>query len=228
MLQKTDKKNKIYIYLFIFFLLSTINNIKLVNTNFFNFNVDHVKVFGLSEKNNFQISEKIKKKIFKNIFFLPRDFFSKTLKTNNLVHDFEIKKIYPDTIEVKIKKTEFLGKINIDGNSFLIGSNGKLIYSDYTKKNIPQVFGKIKIDNFIEFVKIIRHSKFDFNTITEIYFFPSGRWDVKTKNNKLFKLPLENLKYNLNSIYEIYTNEEFINSKIIDLRFKGKIIFSND
>ena len=50
--QKIDKKNKIYIYLFIFFLLSTFNNLQLVNSNFFTFNIDKIKVSGLSEKNN--------------------------------------------------------------------------------------------------------------------------------------------------------------------------------
>ena len=228
MLQKIDKKNKIYIYLFIFFLLSTFNNVQLVNSNFFNFDVDNVKVFGLSEKNNFQISQEIKKEMIKNIFFLPKDLLLKTLKKNNLVHDFEIKKIYPNTIEVKIQKTEFLGVINIDRKLFLIGSNGKLIYSDNIKKNLPRVFGKINTYRFIEFVKTIRQSTFDFNKIVEIYFFPSGRWDIKTRDNKLFKLPLENLEYNLNSIYEINKNEEFINSNIIDLRFNGKIIFTNE
>ena len=228
MLQKIDKKNKIYIYLFIFFLLSTFNNVQLVNSNFFNFDVDNVKVFGLSEKNNLQISQEIKKEMIKNIFFLPKDLLLKTLKKNNLVHDFEIKKIYPNTIEVKIQKTEFLGVINIDRKLFLIGSNGKLIYSDNIKKNLPRVFGKINTYRFIEFVKTIRQSTFDFNKIVEIYFFPSGRWDIKTRDNKLFKLPLENLEYNLNSIYEINKNEEFINSNIIDLRFNGKIIFTNE
>ena len=228
MLQKIDKKNKVYIYLFIFFLLSTLNNIHFTNSHFFKFNVDNIKVSGLSEKNNLQIAEEIKKILFENIFLVEKEVLLKILEKNNLISSFEIKKIYPNTIQVKIKKTEFLGITNIDGNFFFIGSNGKFIDYENTKKNLPYVFGKVDPYSFIEFVKIIKKSKFDLNTVKEFYFFPSERWDIKTKDNKLFKLPSENLELNLNLIYNVLKNEEFKDKKIIDLRFSNKIISTNE
>ena len=228
MLQKIDKKNKVYIYLFIFFLLSTLNNIHFTNSHFFKFNVDNIKVSGLSEKNNLQITKEINKILFENIFLIKKEFLLKTLEKNNLISSFEIKKIYPNTIQVKIKKTEFLGITNIDGNSFFIGSNGKFIDYENTKKNLPYVFGKVDPYVFIEFVKIIKKSKFDLNTVKEFYFFPSERWDIKTKDNKLFKLPSENLELKLNSIYEVLKKEEFKDKNIIDLRFSNKIIFAHE
>ena len=228
MLQKIDKKNKVYIYLFIFFLLSTLNNIHFTNSHFFKFNVDNIKVSGLSEKNNLQIAEEIKKILFENIFLVEKEVLLKILEKNNLISSFEIKKIYPNTIQVKIKKTEFLGITNIDGNSFFIGSNGKFIDYENTKKNLPYVFGKVDPYSFIEFVKIIKKSKFDLNTVKEFYFFPSERWDIKTKDNRLFKLPSENLELNLNLIYNVLKNEEFKDKKIIDLRFSNKIISTNE
>ena len=228
MLQKIDKKNKVYIYLFIFFLLSTLNNIHFTNSHFFKFNVDNIKVSGLSEKNNLQIAEEIKKILFENIFLIKKEVLLKILEKNNLISSFEIKKIYPNTIQVKIKKTEFLGITNIDGNSFFIGSNGKFIDYENTKKNLPYVFGKVDPYGFIEFVKIIKKSKFDLNTVKEFYFFPSERWDIKTKDNKLFKLPSENLELKLNLIYSVLKNEEFKDKKIIDLRFSNKIISTNE
>ena len=228
MLQEIDKKNKVYVYLFIFFLLTTFNNIQLVNSNFFKFDVDYIKVSGLSEKNNLQISEEIKKKIIQNIFLIKKEFLLKILKKNNLINSFEVKKIYPNTIEVKIEQTEFLGVITIDGNFFFIGSNGKLIDYNDTKKNLPHVFGKVNTYSFIEFVKIIKKSKFDFKRIKEIYFFPSGRWDIKTKDDRLLKLPMENLISQLNSVEKVSKNEKFQSVKIIDLRFKNKIIITNE
>ena len=228
MLQKIDKKNKVYIYLFIFFLLSTLNNIHFTNSHFFKFNVDNIKVSGLSEKNNLQITKEIKKILFENIFLIKKEVLLKTLEKNNLISSFLIKKIYPNTIQVKIKKTEFLGITNIDGNFFFIGSNGKFIDYENTKKNLPYVFGKVDPYVFIEFVKIIKKSKFDLNTVKEFYFFPSERWDIKTKDNKLFKLPSENLELKLNLIYSVLKNEEFKDKKIIDLRFSNKIISTNE
>ena len=228
MLQKIDKKNKVYIYLSIYFLLSTLNNIHFTNSHFFKFNVDNIKVSGLSEKNNLQTTKEIKKILFENIFLIKKEVLLKTLEKNNLISSFEIKKIYPNTIEVKIKKTEFLGIANIDGNFFFIGSNGKLIDYENTKKILPYIFGKVDPYSFIDFVKIIKKSKFDLNTVKEFYFFPSGRWNIKTKDNKLFKLPSENLELKLNSIYDVLKNEEFKDKKIIDLRFSNKIIFANE
>lgn len=228
MLQKIDKKNKVYIYLFIFFLLSTLNNIHFTNSHFLKFNVDNIQVSGLSEKNNLQTTKEIKKILFENIFLVEKEVLLKILEKNNLISSFEIKKIYPNTIQVKIKKTEFLGITNIDGNFFFIGSNGKFIDYENTQKNLPYVFGKVDPYSFIEFVKIVKKSKFDLNIVKEFYFFPSERWDIKTKDNKLFKLPSENLELNLNLIYNVLKNEEFKDKKIIDLRFSNKIISTNE
>ena len=226
--QKIDKKNKIYIYIFIFFLLSTFNNLQLVNSNFFTFNVDKIKVSGLSEENNLYISEEIEKLFLKNIFIIEKDFLFKILEKNNLISSFEIKKIYPNTIEVEIEEAKLLAIAIIEERFFFIGSNGKLIDYNNSKKNLPYVFGKIDVDNFVHFVEVVEQSKFDFNKIKEIYFFPSGRWDIKTKDDKLFKLPIENIEFKLNSLNEIYINNKFKNAKIIDLRIKNKIIITNE
>ena len=226
--QKIDKKNKIYIYIFIFFLLSTFNNLQLVNSNFFKFNVDKIKVSGLSEENNLYILEEIEKLFLKNIFIIEKDFLFKILEKNNLINSFEIKKIYPNTIEVEIEEAKLLAITIIEERFFFIGSNGKLIDYNNSKKNLPYVFGKIDVDNFVNFVEVVEQSKFDFNKIKEIYFFPSGRWDIKTKDDKLFKLPIENIEFKLNSLNEIYINNKFKNAKIIDLRIKNKIIITNE
>ena len=222
------KKNKIYIYLIIFFLFTTISNLKLSNSNLFKLDSDNIKVSGLSEKNNISITQELKKLKLKNIFFIQKDILSKTLYQNNLINSFEIKKIFPNSIEIKIKKTQFLGVTNIDGNFYFIGSNGKLINYDESIKNLPYVFGKINTYNFIEFINIIKQSKIDSKNIIEIYFFPSGRWDIKTKEEKLFKLPSENILSVLNTINKLNNSKEFKKASIIDLRFDGKIIFTNE
>ena len=188
-----DKKNKIYLYLVIFFLFTTISNLQVYNSNLFKFGPKDIKVSGLSEKNNLSIVQELKKIQVKNIFFIQKDILIKILSQNNLVNSFEIKKVFPNTIEIKIKKTQFLGIINIDGIFYFIGSNGKLINYDESTKNLPYVFGKINTFSFIEFINIIKQSTVNIKNIKEIYFFPSGRWDIKTKEDKLFKLPSKNI-----------------------------------
>ena len=222
------KKNKIYIYLIIFFLFTTISNLQISNSNLFKFSFKDIKVSGLSEKNNLSILQELKKIQLKNIFFIQKDILAKILTQNNLVNSFEIKRIFPNTIEIKIKKTEFLGITNVDGNFYFIGLNGKLISYDESTKNLPYVFGKISTFSFIEFINILKQSTVDIKNIKEIYFFPSGRWDIKTKQDKLFKLPSKNILSALNTINKLNISKEFKKASIVDLRFNDKIIFTNE
>ena len=63
-------------------------------------------------------------------------------------------------LNIKIKKTNFLAKINHNGKIFLIGSNGKLIPKKFQISDLPFIFGKPKIKEFLKFKKIIDQSKF--------------------------------------------------------------------
>jgi len=226
--QPIDKKSKLYIYIFLLFFLTTFNNLSLINSEYLKLKVDQIKVTGLSDENNFKILKDLEGLIFQNIFFVNKYYFLNILEKNNLIHSFKIKKIYPNSIEVQIKKADLLAIINFNKKKFFIGSNGKLIDYDFLNKNLPYVFGKVKADNFISFVKIIEQSKFDFKEISEMYFFPSGRWDIKNKNDILFKLPKKNLIKSLNLAYHIINNEKLENSKVIDLRISNYIISTNE
>ena len=226
--QLIDKKSKLYIYLFLLFFLTTFNNFSLINSEYFKLKINQIKVTGLSDENNFQILTDLDGLIFENIFFINKYYFLNILEKNNLIHSFKIKKIYPNSIEVKIKKTDLLAITNIDGNFFFIGSNGKLINYDFAHKNLPYIFGTVKINDFVNFAKIIEQSKFNFKEISEIYFFPSGRWDIKNKDGKLFMLSKKNLLKSLNLAYRIINNKKFKNSQIIDLRVLNHIVLTDE
>tara|TARA_Y100001960_G_C14487793_1_gene735145 strand:- start:148 stop:837 length:690 start_codon:yes stop_codon:yes gene_type:complete len=229
MLQPIDKKKKLFIYLFLLVFLTTTNNLSLNNSEYLKLKINQIKVYGLNDKSNFNISKKFNRLISeKNLFFINKDYFVNVLEKNNLVHSFKVKKIYPNTIEVQIQKTKFLAVTNYNKKKFFIGSNGKLINFQSYDKNLPYVFGKVKIEEFIKFTKIIFNSKFNFEEISELYFFPSGRWDIKTKKGILIKLPQENLLKVLNLSHHLTANENFKNSKIIDLRIYKNVISTNE
>ena len=103
-----------------------------------------------------------------------------------------------------------------------------MIKYDQSNKTLPYFFGKINLEDFKNFVKIIEKSKFEFNEISEIFYFQSGRWDIKNKDGVLFKLPKKNLLKNLNFANKIANNEKLINAKIIDLRVLNRMITKND
>ena len=229
MLQSIDKKKKLFIYLFLLFFLTTTNNVILSNSGYLKLKINQIKVYGLNDKSNFNISKEFNRLISeKNLFFINKDYFLNVLEKNSLVHSFKVRKIYPNTIEVQIQKTKFLAVTNYNEKKFFIGSNGKLINFQSYDKNLPYVFGKIKTEEFIEFTKIFVNSKFNFKEISELYFFPSGRWDIKTNKDILIKLPQKNLLKALNLSYHMITNENFKNNKIIDLRIYNNVISTNE
>jgi len=227
--QLIDKKKKLFIYLFLMIFLTTINNLSLSNSGYLKLKINQIKVYGLNDEDNFNISEEFNRLISqKNLFFINKDYFVNVLEKNNLVHSFKVRKIYPNSIEVQIQKTKFLAVTNYNEKKFFIGSNGKLINFQSSDKNLPYVFGKIKIEEFIKFKKIVVNSKFNFEEISELYFFPSGRWDIKTNKGILIKLPQKNLLKLLNLSHDLITNENFKNNKVIDLRIYNSVISTNE
>ena len=229
MLQQIDKKQKLFLYLFFLFLLTTFNNLSLINSEYLKLKINQIKVSGLNSENNLKISEEFNKLVYqKNIFFISKEHFINILEKNNLIHSFKVTKIYPNSIEVQVKKTELLAVTDRNNKKFFIGSNGKLINFKSYNKSLPYVFGKIKIKDFIEFKKIIVKSKFNFEEISELYFFPSGRWDIKNNKGILIKLPETNLLKALNLAYHITINEIFKNDKVIDLRIYNHVISTNE
>ena len=230
MLQLIDKKKKIFFYLILFVLLSTQINKNFQKKDILS-QINNIEVFGLSSEENRSIINDLNSILLKNIFFIEKKEFYKILNSNNLIETFDIKKFYPDTLRINIIKTNFLGITFNNNKKYYIGSNGKLILiKNYEKidQKYPVVFGQNSYKNFVKLKKIIDKSKFNFEEISELYFFPSGRWDVKTNKDILIKLPKKNLLKALNLSHHMITNENFKNNKIIDLRIYNNVILTNE
>ena len=231
MLQLIDKKLKLFFYLVVFLLLSTqITKNKDIKNNFNN-NLNNIKVIGLSDENNLKVYQSLKFLLNKSIFFINRNDSQDILKKNNLIESFYIKKIYPNQIKVKINQTKLLAITNQNNKKFYIGSNGKLISVDQvniSNDELPFVYGKSNYIDFIKLKKILDMSKFQFEQIEAFYYFPSNRWDIKTKDGFLIMLPQHNIAESLKLAELIKKNEEFKDQKIIDLRISNNIILSNE
>jgi cell division protein FtsQ len=149
------------------------------------------------------------------------------VSSNSLVEKYDIYKRYPSSLDVNIKKTKFLARINNNDKTFLIGSNGKLSDNNFLNNELPFIFGKPKIDDFLNFKEIIDQSNFSYNEIKNLYFFSSNRWDLELKNNILIRLP-ENLdKETLQFILDFLNNNKFKDIKIVDARVENQIIIND-
>ena len=90
------------------------------------------------------------------------------------------------------------------------------------------MFSKNNYGDFVKLKKIIDKSGFQFKEIDLFYYFPSNRWDLKTNNGLLIKLPHKNLLEALQFAHKVRLNEKIKGNKIIDLRISNHMITSNE
>jgi len=221
MLQRKSKN--IFIYIFFFIFLGTLNNHTTFNSN--TFKIKNFQIIGL--ENNYKTE--LENNLFNinkfNIFFVNKDYFKLKLNSNSLIETFQVFKIYPSSLDIKIKKTNFLAKLNINGDIFLIGSNGKLtkdfILSD--SAILPFIFGNPKVEEILKIFSIIHTSDFKYENVKNLFFYKSGRIDLELKDNIYIKLPLDNLENVFKKISQLILYNK-INKKIIDARVPNQII----
>ena len=217
------KSKKFLIYFFLLILFGSVNNLNLNAIDFYK--IKKIKIFGLDNKNI--ILNKIKNLDLGTIFFLSSKELKNIIESENIVENFEVYKIYPSTLNIYITQTEFLGKINNEGKIFLIGSNGKLLKKELSNKKLPFIFGTPSIDEFLKFKKNFDNSKFSYDQIKNLYFFPSKRWDVQLNNDILLKLPVSNIDVSLDYLFQLLSDDKFKNIKKIDARINNQIIFND-
>ncbi|MDC6483354.1 FtsQ-type POTRA domain-containing protein [Candidatus Pelagibacter sp.] len=220
-----QKGKKILIYFFLLFFVGSINNINLNNLKLNEINF--IKVSGLGDEDNLLLLEKIKSLNLNNIFSIDVDRIKSEIQSNSLVEKYYIFKKYPSSININIEKTKFLARVNIKGQIFFVGSNGKLIKDDLSNDKLPFIFGNPGIDDFLSLKIIIDQSTILYDDIKNLYFFPSKRWDLELKNNTVIKLSNNNIKETLSLVLKFLHSVEFKDVKMIDARIKNQIILND-
>ena len=213
---------KILFYLFLFLLLGTINNQKILMFELPKIN--KIEVEGLNEKKNLELLEKLKYIKIYDLFFLDQEKIKKMFNTFNNIESYTIKKKYPSSLKIEIIEARPLAYIKQDNKIFILGSNQKLIENFNDKLEIPFIFGEFELNEFFKLKKEIENSKFFYSDIKNFYSFKSGRWDLEISSGKLIKLPNDNIQDALNLCSKILINKDFKDKKIIDLRLKKKLI----
>ena len=223
--QQKDKKSKfIYIYILLFILITSINNKNFYNKELFSNNLIF-EVNGLPYVDNQKLKRDLININTDNIFKLDKNKLSNKINENNLVLNFLAKKNYPNKIDIEINKAKYFGKIYKNERLYIIGSNGKLIdYDVDSMKDLPYFYGNFKREEFLKFSIIVNKVGLETKDISSFYFFRSGRWDIKFKDGLLLKLPNKDLMNVLSKALLLKNDQNFTNSKIIDLRIKNKII----
>ena len=218
---KTDKKLNFFFYTTLIIILTSVNNYNLKSKN--TFNVKDIEVNGFSIEKNLQIKYQIENILGKNIFFLSKNYFVKLIERND-VKETRIKKIYPNKILISFISAKAICIIEDQSNRIILGDNGKILDIEVVENNLPTVLGSQNIRNIFEVINLLKKSNLDYQNIRNIIFFKSGRFDINFKNGVIIKFPLMYSKEIINYSNNLLNNDKFINSKVIDLRLKNRII----
>jgi len=223
-------KRKYFLFLFLtLFFLSSINSQSFIEKKQSLYNLKSIEVIGLDKSLNIEIEQNLNFLINTNIFFINKQILNNQISKYNFIENYSIFKFYPSKIILKLKHTDLLARTIKNNEIFLIGSNSKFI--NVKKFNnfhyLPIVFGKFTAEEFILFKKILNRSDLNYKDIKEIFFYPSGRVDIKTIDNFIIKFPTKNIEEAMNIANKIIKNEKF-NNNMIDLRVPNQIILSNE
>ena len=225
---KDKKKNILFLFLILFFL-SSINSQLFVEKKKSFYELKYIEVKGLTNEINLEIEQSLNFLKNTNIFFIDGEILKDQINKYNFIENYSIFKLYPSKIILELEQADFLARTIKNNETFLIGSNSEFIntkkFSNY--EDLPIVFGKFSADKFINFKKIIHQSDLSYNNIKEIFFYPSGRIDIKNIDNVTIKFPKENLDEAISIASKIINNKNLKNN-VIDLRIKNHLILSNE
>ena len=80
-----------------------------------------------------------------NIFFLKDNIYN-YFDRNNDVKNFNVKKLYPNSLEITITESKPICIILDNGKEIFLGDNGKILKSRQDYGNLLKVYGSSNID----------------------------------------------------------------------------------
>ena len=145
MLQQINKK--IFFYISLVIILGTFNNKNLKNFELPKISMVNIEGIEFNDNEYLKIINLIK---LDNLFSVQKSQIKEILNSNNLIEEYEVFKRYPSSIEIKIKKANFLASTNVNGKNYIVGSNGKFINTKEYYQNLPFIFGNFETEKFLE------------------------------------------------------------------------------
>ena len=222
-------KKRIYFYIICLFLITSISNQKI----FHNF-----KKFFLIKKININLDKpELNNKILlnldflidKNILFLNKKNFLTRISSINYLENIKIEKNYPSTIIFSANKTKLLASTFINQKKYYIGENNQFISAEdiNISKNLPTIFGKFNISEFIDLQNELNNQNIDQSSILKYFFHKNKRWDLYYPNNRIIMLPNKNITKAITLYKKFETENKIGQDTIIDLRIENRLVLTN-
>ena len=210
------------IAILLFFLLTTfISQKKII---FSNFQLKKIRI-----DNNYLLKEKdIKKSLAKlydkNLIFLKKKDLETVLIHNSLIESFQVRKKYPNTLEIKIFEKKPIAILVNKKKKFYLSDKIDLIEFGVLQshKDLPYVFGNK--GEFKLLYNNLNKVNFPINIIKKYTLYDSGRWDIVTTNDKIIKLPSKKYNQYLKHYMDIRSKTNFKKYFLFDYRIENQLI----
>lgn len=213
-------------FLFTVFLLLLLTTYKFNrhNNSSTNLNIKEIVI----ENNSIIKTKDLKKDLSylyrENVFNLDIEKIKKKLDEQLFIKGYEIKKIYPNTLKIKVFEKTPIAIIQDKKNKYFFTNNKDVI--DFRNieifNNLPIAFSNKK--NFSIFYSNLLKVEFPINDIKQFNFFEINRWDIITKDNKTVKLPVENYLESLKNYMVLKNKSSFKKFNTFDYRISDQLI----
>ena len=216
-------KKRLIIGILLLSLFSTYN-IKFNKTFFSNLQIKKITIENNKIIKDKEIKEKLSFLYETNFFFLRTKKIEKKLREIQFIGSYQIKKIYPNNLIIKITEKKPIAIIQKSKQKTYFTARGELIDFRKIKKfeDLPTVFGDEK--SFSTFYVNLKNINFPLKEIKTFYLFESKRWDLLTLKNQLIKLPINNYNKSLLNFISLKDQANFEKYKIFDYRIKDQLI----
>ena len=215
-------KKRLVIALSLLILLTTINTQQIFVISKFNLKTIEIK-------NNLLLkNEEIKNLLIpfynKNLLFLDNNKIKKALMQNSFIESFNIKKIYPSTLIIQIFEKKPIAVLFNKKNKYYLSERIDLIEF----KNLPNYQALPYIlgnkDDFKIFYNNLKKINFPIDIIEKYTFYETNRWDLKTKNNQVIKLPSKGYTKSLENFLNLKSKKDFEKYQLFDYRISNQLI----
>ena len=215
-------RSQIVISILLIIFLSTITfKEKKVITKF---NLEKIIIENNSIINKGELKELLFPIYGKNLLKLKSIKIKRLLSQNNFIESFDTKKIYPNTLKIKIYEKKPIAILIDKKNKYLLSEKIDLIQFEKIKnfQDLPYVKGNQK--EFKIFYTNLKKINFPFEIVKEYILFDTNRWDIETINGKIIKLPSKNYINRLKNYLNLRSKTNFKKYKIFDYRINNQII----
>ena len=215
-------KKKIVIAIALLILFSTITaQLKIEITKF---NLKKIQIKNNSILNEKDIKELLISLYEKNLIFLSYSEIEKALMQNSFIESFNIKKKYPQSLEIEIFEKQPVAILFNKKEKFYLSDKSELIkfIEDPKFKDLPYVIGEPK--KFKILYETLKKLDFPLNSVKKYILYESNRWDIEIKNNQIIKLPEVNYDDSLKNYLSLANKNEFKKYKIFDFRINNQLI----